>query len=60
MDYIAGYSKLSLRLLSTLGLSKCLVALANDVTARNMQNDVKSKGLPWSAAKGFDTFTPIG
>ncbi|KZV60492.1 hypothetical protein PENSPDRAFT_593993 [Peniophora sp. CONT] len=34
--------------------------LANDVTARNMQNDVKSKGLPWSAAKGFDTFTPIG
>ena len=36
-----------------------LSALANDVTARNMQNDVKKKGLPWSAAKGFDTFTAI-
>lgn len=21
---------------------------------------MKKKGLPWSAAKGFDTFTPIG
>jgi len=35
-------------------------ALAIDMTARNMQNDAKDKGLPWSAAKGFDTFTPIG
>ncbi|KAI9296272.1 hypothetical protein K502DRAFT_184434 [Neoconidiobolus thromboides FSU 785] len=34
--------------------------LAIDMTARNMQNDVKKKGLPWSAAKGFDTFTPVG
>lgn len=25
-----------------------------------MQDAVKKKGLPWSAAKGFDTFTPIG
>ncbi|KAI6103592.1 hypothetical protein EDD16DRAFT_1561073 [Pisolithus croceorrhizus] len=35
-------------------------ALAIDMTARNMQDEVKKKGLPWSAAKGFDTFTPIG
>jgi len=30
------------------------------MTARNLQEDVKKSGLPWSAAKGFDTFTPIG
>ncbi|KAI0080510.1 hypothetical protein K474DRAFT_1657641 [Panus rudis PR-1116 ss-1] len=35
-------------------------ALAVDMTARNLQEEVKKKGLPWSAAKGFDTFTPIG
>ncbi|KIK14374.1 hypothetical protein PISMIDRAFT_688023 [Pisolithus microcarpus 441] len=35
-------------------------ALAIDMTARNMQDEVKKKGLPWSAVKGFDTFTPIG
>ncbi|KAH8117022.1 hypothetical protein DFH11DRAFT_1145117 [Phellopilus nigrolimitatus] len=35
-------------------------ALAIDLTARNMQAEVKKKGLPWSAAKGFDSFTPIG
>ncbi|KAH8813623.1 hypothetical protein DL96DRAFT_525336 [Flagelloscypha sp. PMI_526] len=35
-------------------------ALAVDMTARNLQDRVKKKGLPWSAAKGFDTFTPIG
>ncbi|KAH8106932.1 hypothetical protein BXZ70DRAFT_885567 [Cristinia sonorae] len=35
-------------------------ALAVDMTARNLQDQVKKKGLPWSAAKGFDTFTPIG
>ncbi|KAG0172987.1 hypothetical protein DFQ28_009540 [Apophysomyces sp. BC1034] len=34
-------------------------ALAIDMTARNLQNEAKKKGLPWSAAKGFDTFTPI-
>ena len=33
--------------------------LAIDMTARNMQDAAKKKGLPWSAAKGFDTFTPI-
>lgn len=30
--------------------------LAIDYTARNMQEVVKKKGLPWSAVKGFDTF----
>ncbi|KZV96147.1 hypothetical protein EXIGLDRAFT_714603 [Exidia glandulosa HHB12029] len=35
-------------------------ALAIDMTARNVQDDVKKKGLPWTTAKGFDTFTPIG
>jgi 2-keto-4-pentenoate hydratase/2-oxohepta-3-ene-1,7-dioic acid hydratase in catechol pathway len=35
-------------------------ALAVDMTARNLQEVVKKKGLPWSAVKGFDTFTPIG
>ncbi|KAF9200108.1 hypothetical protein BGZ49_009698 [Haplosporangium sp. Z 27] len=35
-------------------------ALALDMTARNLQEQAKKKGMPWSAAKGFDTFTPIG
>ncbi|WWD21586.1 hypothetical protein CI109_106072 [Kwoniella shandongensis] len=35
-------------------------ALAIDMTARNVQDAVKAKGLPWSTAKGFDTFCPIG
>ncbi|KAI9574215.1 hypothetical protein HD554DRAFT_2011908 [Boletus coccyginus] len=35
-------------------------ALAVDMTARNMQEEVKKRGLPWSTVKGFDTFTPIG
>lgn len=34
-------------------------ALAVDMTARNLQDAVKKKSLPWSAVKGFDTFTPI-
>ncbi|KAG0021134.1 hypothetical protein BGZ81_009064 [Podila clonocystis] len=34
--------------------------LALDMTARNLQDIVKKAGLPWSAAKGYDTFTPIG
>ncbi|KAI5475704.1 hypothetical protein MNV49_001038 [Pseudohyphozyma bogoriensis] len=34
--------------------------LAIDYTGRNMQDAVKKKGLPWSAAKGFDTFCPVG
>ncbi|THH20897.1 hypothetical protein EW146_g542 [Bondarzewia mesenterica] len=34
-------------------------ALAVDMTARNFQDEVKKKGLPWSTVKGFDTFTPV-
>ncbi|KAI9669419.1 MAG: hypothetical protein M1831_000455 [Alyxoria varia] len=37
---------------------RCYV-LAVDLTARNMQNQAKKAGLPWSMAKGFDTFCPI-
>ncbi|PWN28325.1 hypothetical protein BDZ90DRAFT_278700 [Jaminaea rosea] len=34
-------------------------ALGVDMTARNVQDKVKKAGLPWSTAKGFDSFTPI-
>lgn len=34
-------------------------ALAIDMTARNIQNEAKKKGLPWDISKGFDTFLPI-
>ena len=30
------------------------IALGIDFTARDKQNDLKSKGLPWEKAKGFD------
>jgi len=33
--------------------------LGIDLTARNVQDEAKKKGLPWSIAKGFDTFLPI-
>lgn len=33
--------------------------LAIDMTARNVQDEAKKKSLPWSIAKGFDTFCPI-
>jgi 2-keto-4-pentenoate hydratase/2-oxohepta-3-ene-1,7-dioic acid hydratase in catechol pathway len=33
--------------------------LAVDMTARNVQDEARKKGLPWSIAKGFDTFLPI-
>ncbi|KIW04130.1 uncharacterized protein PV09_04938 [Verruconis gallopava] len=33
--------------------------VAIDFTARNVQDEAKRKGLPWSIAKGFDTFCPI-
>lgn len=29
------------------------------MTARNVQEEAKRKGLPWSIAKGFDTFLPV-
>lgn len=34
-------------------------ALAIDMTARNVQDAAKKKGLPWSIGKGFDTFMPL-
>ncbi|KXN91444.1 Acylpyruvase FAHD1, mitochondrial [Leucoagaricus sp. SymC.cos] len=51
-SYVAGYI-LTLPSWSSL-------ALAVDMTARNLQDKVRKAGLPWSAAKGFDTFTPVG
>ena len=33
--------------------------LALDMTARNVQDEAKKAGLPWSVAKGYDTFAPI-
>ncbi|QLG74150.1 hypothetical protein HG535_0G00350 [Zygotorulaspora mrakii] len=35
------------------------ISLALDLTARNVQDEAKKKGLPWSIGKGFDTFLPI-
>lgn len=40
--------------------SLLVIALAVDMTARNVQDAVKKKGLPWTTAKGFDTFCPVG
>ncbi|OAA42566.1 2-keto-4-pentenoate hydratase [Metarhizium rileyi] len=34
-------------------------AVAIDMTARNVQDEAKRKGLPWDIAKGFDTFLPM-
>ncbi len=31
-----------------------------DITARDLQDEAKKKGLPWSVSKGYDTFAPIG
>lgn len=56
--HIAGYGESSRLFLRP--LFSCFLALAVDMTARNVQEAAKSKGLPWSAAKGMDTFTPIG
>jgi 2-keto-4-pentenoate hydratase/2-oxohepta-3-ene-1,7-dioic acid hydratase in catechol pathway len=30
-----------------------------DMTLRDVQNDAKKKGLPWTLAKGFDTSAPL-
>ena len=32
--------------------------VALDMTLRDVQNDLKKKGLPWEIAKGFDTACP--
>ena len=33
--------------------------LGLDMTARDLQSVAKSKGHPWSVAKGFDTWCPV-
>ncbi len=35
------------------------IAVFNDVTARDMQNELRKRGDAWSLAKGMDTFGPI-
>lgn len=35
-------------------------ALGIDVTARDVQSAAKERRHPWSVAKGFDTFAPLG
>jgi acylpyruvate hydrolase len=34
--------------------------LALDMTGRNIQTEAKNKGHPWTVAKGYDTFCPVG
>ena len=36
------------------------IGVGIDVTARDIQSQAKKNGLPWSLAKGFDTFAPLG
>ncbi len=35
-------------------------AVTVDITARDIQVEAKKAGMPWTAAKGFDTFAPTG
>ncbi len=35
-------------------------AVGLDMTARDLQAEAKKKGHPWTVAKGFDTFAPLG
>ena len=34
-------------------------AIGFDMTLRDLQNEAKSKGLPWTTAKGFKTSAPV-
>lgn len=36
------------------------IGIGIDLTARDLQNECKQKGLPWEIAKGFDQSAPIG
>ena len=53
-------SHISLDIVRLSLITGLIAALAMDMTARNVQDAVKKKGLPWSTAKGFDTFSPVG
>ena len=35
-------------------------AVGLDMTARDLQGEAKKDGKPWSVAKGYDTFAPLG
>lgn len=34
-------------------------AVGIDMTARDVQDEAKKRGIPWTTAKGFDTFLPL-
>ncbi len=36
------------------------ISLGLDLTARDLQEECKEKGMPWEIAKGFDCSAPIG
>ena len=36
------------------------ISLGLDLTARDLQQECKEKGMPWEIAKGFDSSAPIG
>ena len=36
------------------------ISLGLDLTARDLQEECKKKGMPWEIAKGFDSSAPIG
>jgi acylpyruvate hydrolase len=36
------------------------IGIGLDLTARDIQDEAKQKGLPWAIAKGFDNSAPIG
>lgn len=36
------------------------IGIGLDLTARDLQDAAKSKGLPWAVAKGFDQSAPMG
>lgn len=36
------------------------IGLGLDLTARDLQNELKAKGHPWEIAKGFDNSAPLG
>src|SRR5688572_1012702 len=36
------------------------IAVGIDFTARDLQNNLKAKGLPWELAKGFDSSAVLG